>query len=101
MFKGSFEQAKSEASCQGKWLIVNIQTTTDLNSYQLDMDTWANQAVKETLSGNFIFWQIYDDNEEGRKVCSYYNLTGMPSILVIDSITRQTMQVWTGMIKPE
>ena len=45
--------------------------------------------------------QIYDDNEKGRKVCSYYNLTGMPSILVIDSITRQTMQVWTSMIKPE
>ena len=32
---------------------------------------------RSQLSGNFIFWQIYDDNEEGRKVCSYYNLIGM------------------------
>ena len=49
MFKGSFEQAKSEALCQGKWLIVNIQSTTDLNSYQLDMDTWANQLLDFTF----------------------------------------------------
>ena len=101
MFKGSFEQAKSEASGQGKWLIVNIQSTKQFSSYTLNSDTWANQAVKETLSANFIFWQIYDDNEEGRKVCGYYHLTEMPSTLVIDSITGQKMQVWSRMIKPE
>lgn len=101
MFKGSFEQAKFEAAGQGKWLIANIQSTKEFSSYTLNRDTWANQAVKETLSASFIFWQIYDDNEEGRRVCGYYHLTEMPSTLVIDSITGQIMQVWTSMIKPK
>jgi len=87
MFKGSFEQAKFESAAQGKWLIANVQSTKEFGSYMLNRDTWANQTVKETMSASFIFWQIYNDNEEGRKVCSYYHLTEMPSTLVIDSIT--------------
>ena len=101
MFKGSFEQAKSEAARQGKWVIANIQSPKEFSSYMLNRDTWANQAVRETITATFIFLQIHDDNDEGRKLCTYYRLTEMPSTLVIDSITGQKMQAWTGMINPE
>ena len=37
-------------------LIVNIQSTTDLNSYQLDMDTWASQAVKDSINGQSLIF---------------------------------------------
>ena len=101
MFKGSFEQAKFESAAQGKWLIANVQSTKEFGSYMLNRDTWANQTVKETMSASFIFWQIYNDNEEGRKVWNYYHLTEMPSTLVIDSITGQKMKLWEGMISPQ
>ncbi|GLJ44448.1 hypothetical protein SUGI_0932570 [Cryptomeria japonica] len=101
MFQGSFEQAKIEAAGQGKWLIANVQSTKEFNSYMLNRDTWANEAVKETISTSFIFWQVYDDTEEGRKVCTYYHLTKMPTTLVIDPITGQKMRGWHSMIDPE
>jgi hypothetical protein len=41
--------------------------------------------------------QIYDDTEEGRKVCTYYHLTKMPTTLVIDPITGQKMRAWSLM----
>lgn len=48
-----------------------------------------------------LFLQVYDDTEEGRKVCTYYKLMMMPSILVIDPTTGQKMRSWEGMISAE
>ncbi|OAY25414.1 plant UBX domain-containing protein 7 isoform X2 [Manihot esculenta] len=101
MFHGSFEKAKGAASVQDKWLLVNIQSAKEFSSHMLNRDTWANEAVAQTISTNFIFWQVYDDTSEGRKVCTYYKLDSIPVVLVIDPITGQKMRAWNGMIQPE
>ncbi|XP_065856577.1 plant UBX domain-containing protein 7 isoform X2 [Euphorbia lathyris] len=101
MFHGSFEKAKGTASVQDKWLLVNIQSTKEFSSHMLNRDTWANEAVGQTVSTNFIFWQVYDDASEGRKVCTYYKLDSIPVVLVIDPITGQKMRAWSGMVHPE
>ncbi|CAM6129255.1 unnamed protein product [Calypogeia fissa] len=101
MFQGTFEQAKAEAAKQGKWLLVNLQSTKEFSSYTLNRDTWAHEAVKETVSMSFVFWQVYDDTEEGRKVCTYYKLIAMPTTLVLDPLTGQKMRSWEGMISPD
>ncbi|CAM6027963.1 unnamed protein product [Sphagnum balticum] len=101
MFQGTFEQAKSEAARQGKWLLVNLQSTREFSSYMLNRDTWAHEAVKDTVGTSFVFWQVYDDTEEGRKVCTYYKLILMPTTLVLDPLTGQKMRAWEGMISAE
>ncbi|KAL2613100.1 hypothetical protein R1flu_024792 [Riccia fluitans] len=101
MFQGTFEQAKSEAAKQVKWLLVNLQSTREFSSYTLNRDTWAHEAVKETVSMSFVFWQVYDDTEEGRKVCTYYKLNTMPTTMVLDPLTGQKMRAWEGMIQPD
>ncbi|KAJ0037961.1 hypothetical protein Pint_22536 [Pistacia integerrima] len=101
MFNGSFEKAKDAASVQDKWLLVNLQSTKEFSSHMLNRDTWANEAVSQTISTNFIFWQVYDDTSEGRKVCTYYKLDSIPVVLVIDPITGQKMRSWCGMVQPE
>ncbi|KAH9658737.1 Plant UBX domain-containing protein 7 [Citrus sinensis] len=58
MFNGSFEKAKDAASVQDKWLLVNLQSTKEFSSHMLNRDTWANEAVSQTISTNFIFWQV-------------------------------------------
>ncbi|KAK9115691.1 hypothetical protein Sjap_014638 [Stephania japonica] len=93
--------AKQSASIQDKWLIVNLQSKTEFSSHMLNRDTWANEAVAQTISTNFIFWQVYDDTTEGRKVCTYYKLDSIPVVLVIDPITGQKMKLWNGMIHPD
>ncbi|XP_075658460.1 plant UBX domain-containing protein 7 [Castanea sativa] len=101
MLHGSFEKAKDAASVQDKWLLVNLQSTKEFTSHMLNRDTWANEAVSQTISTNFIFWQVYDDTTEGRKVCTYYKLDSIPVVLVIDPITGQKMRSWCGMVQPE
>ncbi|KAJ4867569.1 Plant UBX domain-containing protein 7 [Raphanus sativus] len=101
MLHGSFEQAKATSSSQDKWLLVNLQSTTEFSSHMLNRDTWANEAVSQTIKANFIFWQVYDDTTEGKKVCTYYKLESIPVVLVIDPTTGQKMRMWSGMVEPE
>ncbi|GFP82218.1 UBX domain-containing protein 2, partial [Phtheirospermum japonicum] len=44
---------------------------------------------------------VYDDTEEGCKVCTYYKLESIPVVLVLDPITGQKMHSWRGMVQPE
>ncbi|XP_043696187.1 plant UBX domain-containing protein 7-like [Telopea speciosissima] len=101
MLHGPFDTAKVTASDQDKWLVVNLQSTKEFSSHMLNRDTWSNEAVAQTIRTNFIFWQVYDDTTEGKKVCTYYNLDSIPVILVIDPITGQKMWSWNGMIHPD
>lgn len=101
MLQGPFEKAKDAAKAQNRWLLVNLQSTREFSSHMLNRDTWANEAVAQTIISNFIFWQVYDDTEEGSKVCTYYKLDSSPIVLVIDPITGQKMRSWRGMVQPE
>ncbi|KAJ4842098.1 hypothetical protein Tsubulata_007946 [Turnera subulata] len=87
-----------------KYFITPVKLTlgaVTLMLMKLNRDTWANEAVAQTISTNFIFWQVYDDTSEGRKVCTYYKLESIPVVLVIDPITGQKMHSWCGMVQPE
>lgn len=101
MFHGPFEKAKDNARIQNKWLLVNMQSTKEFSSHMLNRDTWANDAVAQTIKTYFVFWQVYDDTEEGSKVCTYYKLDSIPVIMVIDPITGQKMRSWRGMVQPQ
>lgn len=101
MHHGPFEQAKVAASVQDKWFLVNLQSTKEFSSHTLNRDIWANEAVAQMVKTNFIFWQVYDDTSEGRKVCTYYKLDSFPAVLIIDPITGQKMHSWSRMIQPD
>lgn len=101
MHQGSFEKAKLAAAAEDKWLLANLQSTTEFSSHMLNRDTWANEAVAQTIKTNFIFWQVYDDTSEGKKVCTYYKVDSVPVVLVIDPVTGQKMRSWSGMIHPD
>lgn len=107
MFNGSFEKAKDVGSDENKWLLVNLQSPKEFTSHTLNRDTWADEAVSQTIrASNFIFWQVYDDDDdddddsECRKVCGYYKLDSLPVVLVIDPITGEKMRKWCGMVDP-
>ncbi|KMT09712.1 hypothetical protein BVRB_6g131610 [Beta vulgaris subsp. vulgaris] len=101
MHQGSFEKAKLAAAAEDKWLLANLQSPTEFSSHMLNRDTWANEAVAQTIKTNFIFWQVYDDTSEGKKVCTYYKIESAPVTLVIDPITGQKMRSWSGMVHPD
>ncbi|KAF8378901.1 hypothetical protein HHK36_030250 [Tetracentron sinense] len=78
MHHGPFEKAKVAASIQDKWLLVNLQSTKEFSSHM-----------------------AYYDTNEGKKVCTHYNLDSIPVVLVIDPITGQKRHSCSGMIQPE
>ncbi|KAG2575560.1 hypothetical protein PVAP13_7KG383400 [Panicum virgatum] len=100
-FRNFEQEAKLEASSLGKWLLINLQSTEEFSSHMLNRDTWGNEAVAQLIRSNFIFWQVYHDTSEGRKVCTYYNLVSIPAILLIDPITGQKICGWNGMVHPD
>ncbi|KAK3277399.1 hypothetical protein CYMTET_14593 [Cymbomonas tetramitiformis] len=97
----TLEEAKSIAGKQGRWLIVNIQSTSEFSSHRLNRDTWSNDFVKDTISANFTFWQIDDHTEEGNKVKTFYRVFTTPITLVLDPITGASMKTWNGFIDPD
>ncbi|XP_077246172.1 plant UBX domain-containing protein 7-like [Tasmannia lanceolata] len=101
MYHGTFDKAKMMAALQDKWLLVNLQSTKEFSSHILNRDTWGNEALAQTISNSFIFWQVHDDSREGMKVCTYYKLASFPVVLVIDPITGQKMRLWNGVVQPE
>ncbi|KAK9690537.1 hypothetical protein RND81_09G135700 [Saponaria officinalis] len=101
VYEGTFEKAKLAAAADNKWLVANLQSITEFCSHMLNRDTWANNLVAQTIKTNFIFWQVYDDANEGKKVCNYYEIESAPVVLVIDPVTGQKMRSWYGMVQPD
>ncbi|KAK4728847.1 hypothetical protein R3W88_021835 [Solanum pinnatisectum] len=101
IYNGPFDHAKEAGAKLNRWLLVNVQSRDEFASDTLNRDTWAYDIVAQMIENNFVFWQEGDHTEEGRKVCTYYNLDSRPVILVIDPITGQNMRSWNRMVQPE
>ncbi|XP_061989441.1 uncharacterized protein LOC133708008 [Rosa rugosa] len=100
-FKGSFDKAMDAACDQDKWLLVNLQCREDLSSHKLNRDTWADKAISQIISTNFIFWQEYSDWPEGTMVSSNYKLDSRTVVIIIDPVTGQALRSWNGMVQPD
>ncbi|XP_073112268.1 putative plant UBX domain-containing protein 14 [Elaeis guineensis] len=101
IYHGPFFKAKVDVAFQDRWLLVNLQCTEEFSSHLLNRDLWSNETVAQAIQTKFIFWQMYRDSDEGKKVCTYYNLVSLPAVLIIDPITGQKMHEWSGMIQAE
>ncbi|KAI3424405.1 hypothetical protein D9Q98_009957 [Chlorella vulgaris] len=101
LFCGTFDEAKQAAQRDGRWLIVNLQRTSEFASYQLNRDTWRNDMVQALVTNNFVFFQVYDVGEEGQKLQNFYRLYELPALLIVDPVTGAPMRQWTGFVNAE
>ncbi|CAI7870867.1 unnamed protein product, partial [Closterium sp. NIES-53] len=101
LFAGSFDQAKQRAGAEGKWLLVNVQSTGEFASHMLNRDVWAVPAVKETISTYFLLWQVDAAAAEGAKVCGYYQVDGLPVVMVLHPSTGQRKRFWQGVLSAD
>ncbi|CAI5517515.1 unnamed protein product [Closterium sp. Naga37s-1] len=101
LFAGSFDQAKQRAGAEGKWLLVNVQSTGEFASHMLNRDVWAVPAVKETISTYFLLWQVDAAAAEGAKVCGYYQVEALPVVMVLHPSTGQRKRCWQGALSAD
>eukprot|EP00899_Mesostigma_viride_P002729 jgi/Mesvir1/12457/Mv00611-RA.1 len=97
LFPGQlFEDAKTLAHQQDKWLLLNVQTETEFASHLLNRDVWANETVKSTVASAFVFWQVHKEAPEGAKVCSFYHLMDLPAVMILDPFTGRKLEHLQG-----
>lgn len=101
LFQGSFEDAKASAQEKERWLIVNLQSTSQFASHRLNRDTWRNDMVQALVENNFVLFQAYDQVEEAQKLMHFYKVFELPTILIIDPVTGAPMRQWTGYVDAE
>ena len=52
-------QARFAGQVKQKWLLVNVQDSSEFASQVLNRDVWSNHNVKEVIRQYFIFWQVW------------------------------------------
>lgn len=58
LFTEGWDLAKLFALDSKKWLLVNIQETSEFASQMLNRDTWKNSKVQDLIRNAFVFWQV-------------------------------------------
>ncbi len=87
LFKGDPNTAGQVSATENRWLLFNVQSSTEFASHQLNRDTWTHALVKDMVARNFLFLQLQDSSPEGKKTQSTYRLARLPVILVVDPLT--------------
>jgi len=64
----------------------------------LNWKVWNNAEIQDIVREHFIFWQIYDYSEEGKKVIDWYKINQKPAVLIIDPHTGYKMHDIEGSI---
>ncbi|BFZ08251.1 hypothetical protein BsWGS_11290 [Bradybaena similaris] len=93
-FKGTFQNARDVGSAQNKWLLVNVQNVEEFSCQMLNRDVWSHADARNIIGDSFLFWQVYNDSEEGKRFMQFYKLNGWPYVAIIDPVTGEKQLVW-------
>eukprot|EP00941_MAST-03F_sp_MAST-3F-sp1_P001978 g1978.t1 len=98
--EGTFDEIKLRAQKEERWLLVNIQRTSEFDSHRLNRDTFSHPMVQELVRGSFLFWQQQDNSGHGSRYISFYKPKIFPHIGLIDPRTGQLLETISGFIEP-
>lgn len=94
MYGGTFQAARDSGISSKRWLMVNIQNSSEFPCQVLNRDVWSNPAVKTIVKEHFVFWQVYHDSEEGQRFMMFYRVEEWPHVAVIDPRTGECLVTW-------
>lgn len=101
VFPGDLNVAMGKASQESKWLLLNVQSTSEFSSHRLNRDTWSNEALKEILQGTFVFYQATEPAQDAKAIMAAYRLTALPVVLVVDPLTKASLWQRSGFVDAE
>ncbi len=92
----SVPRARNIAKQQKKWVMVNLQDTTDFNCQILNRDFWSDPQIKVIVKENFIFLQFQKGNQDADTSSyeNFYPVTKFPHISIIDPLTGERLKIW-------
>jgi hypothetical protein len=101
-FPGSFQESRSMARDDKKWMLVNIQSHEEFSSQMLNRDTWTDETVISLLRTSFVFWQRGHTSPDAQAYMRTHSLTeaDLPHIAVIDTRTGAKIVTVKGFLGP-
>ncbi|KAK8748208.1 hypothetical protein OTU49_016372 [Cherax quadricarinatus] len=94
IYRGTFQAARDAGVSRKRWLMVNVQDSSEFPCQVLNRDVWSNPAVKTIIKEHFIFWQVYHDSEEGQRYMMFYQVSEWPHVAVLDPRTGECLVTW-------
>ncbi|CAG0914980.1 unnamed protein product [Notodromas monacha] len=94
IFTGSFDEAKEFGARENRWLLVNIQNNQEFKCQVLNRDVWSDKRIKKLVREHFVFWQAYNDTDDGERFSMFYPVTKWPYIAVLDPRTGENLAQW-------
>lgn len=101
IFSGTLDDARVKARTEEKWIIVNIQESSEFACQVLNRDLWSNQDVKDIIKSSFVFLQYSIQSMEGQQYKQFYQFEKYPHIALLDPRTGERVKYWDYTIKPE
>ena len=90
----TLDQARAKAKEENKWILINIQDSSEFQSQVFNRDFWSNSRVKQVAKENFIFLQYQRDSYDGEAYANFYQVDTFPHLAVLDPLTGERVRKW-------
>lgn len=81
----TLEQAKTRAAKEGKSILADMSAIWCPSCRKLDRDVLARTDVQSAIEQKYVFSRIEYESPEGKAFAERYNITGFPTLLVLDA----------------
>lgn len=95
MLKFDLDTAKLQGREDHKWILVNIQDSSEFTCQVLNRDFWSNTQIKSKVKENFLFLQYQHDSPNGVNYTNFYSTDKFPHISILDPLTGERVFKWT------
>ncbi|KAK4174502.1 hypothetical protein QBC36DRAFT_39005 [Triangularia setosa] len=99
----SWDEARDEGKEEKKWILVNLQDSSDFQCQMLNRDVWKDAAIVALVNENFIFLQYDRQDPSAERYINFYfpnrtheNPNNYPHVSVVDPRTGEQVKVWSG-----
>jgi hypothetical protein len=101
-FPGSFQEARTMAKDEKKWILVNIQSHLEFSSQMMNRDTFVDETIISLLRTSFVFWQRGHTSPDAQAYMRTHTVReeDLPHLAVIDSRTGAKIVTIKGFISP-
>lgn len=94
MSRVDLDSAKKQGRTEKKWILINIQDPAEFTCQVLNRDFWSNQRIKTVVKEHFIFLQYQKDSPNGQNYQSFYTVSELPHISILDPLTGERVRTW-------
>lgn len=100
MARGDFDTVRTMAKQSFKWMLVNVQDSSEFVCQTLNRDLWRDKKVKEFVKEHFVFMQIGHESPDGKRYKSFYPFQSFPHYAIIDPRTGERVKSFETVLTP-